>query len=315
MDAGRSMAAVSGRGSPETKLALVGNNLPAEICSGHDDVVPIGRVEDLAPVFAQHRVFVSPIRVGTGIKTKNLAALAHGLPLVTTSVGAKGMRLTDGTNALIADTSDDFAGAIIRVYTEDALWERLSREGKRHLAIEFGQPRLEESVSRLVERTKEIHPGSFQSSHVWSCRLVEERFPQLLELQPGVNLDLFRITSLRPACRGASKGRKTAGCARPSPACFQLYPRRVDPRSSARADLSRYGALLSLPRRPGSREAVQKGSNESALQRSCLLQLLSVKTMRWLLSFSPQRRLHRQCLVWMIRGQILELYRRTFSSK
>ena len=48
---------------------------------------------DLEAALAGARVFASPMQASTGINTKNLLALRHGLPLVTTTVGAEGMRL------------------------------------------------------------------------------------------------------------------------------------------------------------------------------------------------------------------------------
>jgi hypothetical protein len=62
---------------PDVELSLVGHNLPSEISSKYEGVRPVGHVAELEPVMAQHRVFASPVRFGTGIKTKNLAALTH----------------------------------------------------------------------------------------------------------------------------------------------------------------------------------------------------------------------------------------------
>ena len=45
---------------------------------------------DLSAALARHAVFASPMVASTGINTKNLLALAHGLPLITTALGAEG---------------------------------------------------------------------------------------------------------------------------------------------------------------------------------------------------------------------------------
>ena len=60
-------------------------------------------------IFSTCRIAASPVRFGTGIKTKNLLALAHGVPLVTTTVGADGLNLSDGSTALIADSPPEFS--------------------------------------------------------------------------------------------------------------------------------------------------------------------------------------------------------------
>ena len=88
---------------PSAELLLVGNNLPSGLGVGQNGVMRVGFVADLDPVFANCRVAVSPVRFGTGIKTKNLSALSHGVPLVTTTVGADGIHLHHDETALIAD--------------------------------------------------------------------------------------------------------------------------------------------------------------------------------------------------------------------
>ncbi|MEZ5796719.1 MAG: glycosyltransferase [Paracoccaceae bacterium] len=93
-----------------------------------------GFVEDLEPVLASARVMLVPLRYGAGLKGKIVTAMAHGLPIVTTSVGAEGMGLTDGQDVLIADTPEAMTEAIVRLYTNADLWRRLSRAGLEFVA-------------------------------------------------------------------------------------------------------------------------------------------------------------------------------------
>jgi O-antigen biosynthesis protein len=107
---------------PTAELALVGINLPADLGATEKGVLRVGYVADLDPVFAKCRVALSPVRFGIGIKTKNLSALAHGVPLVTTTVGVDGMALRHNETALIADTPQEFADAAARIYGDENLW-------------------------------------------------------------------------------------------------------------------------------------------------------------------------------------------------
>jgi GT2 family glycosyltransferase/glycosyltransferase involved in cell wall biosynthesis len=178
---------------PETVLTLAGNNLPPDLGFGHDGIHRVGHVPDLEPLFAQHRVFVSPVRFGTGIKTKNLAALTHGLPLVTSAGGAEGLNLVNGTHALIADTPEDFAEAIVRAYTDECLWQKLSREGQRLIADEFGPKRLQEAVRKLIQQARAVVPKPYDPSYVWSYLLVEKRHPEVLTHKPARHRNLLRL--------------------------------------------------------------------------------------------------------------------------
>jgi rhamnosyltransferase len=100
-------------------------------------ITATGRVDDVAPYLRAARVFVAPLRYGAGVKGKILHAMSAGLPVVTTSVGAEGIDLTDGDTAVVADDPDVFAERTAALYTDTALWERLSRQGRAHLRARF----------------------------------------------------------------------------------------------------------------------------------------------------------------------------------
>ncbi|HYN77562.1 MAG TPA: glycosyltransferase, partial [Lamprocystis sp. (in: g-proteobacteria)] len=84
-----------------------------------------GYVPDVVPFFSHCRLSVAPLRYGAGVKGKINQSLAHGLPVVATTVGVEGMHLVDGESVLIADAPAAFAAAIVRLCTEAVLWERL----------------------------------------------------------------------------------------------------------------------------------------------------------------------------------------------
>lgn len=179
---------------PEVEFALVGNNLPKDAQFDGPGVVRVGYAADLAPEFGKRRVAISPVRFGTGIKTKNLLALAHAVPLVTTTVGADGMNLKDGESALIADTAGEFAKAVVRAYTDERLWLHLSTRGRRHIAEEFSRQRMKRAVSELCEQASAIQPKPYDASFIWSFRRVESHAPACLNGTPA-----YQRPSLRAA--------------------------------------------------------------------------------------------------------------------
>jgi len=178
---------------PGAALALVGNNLPEALGAGQEGVRRVGHVPDLEPLFSQYRVFAGPVRYGTGIKTKNLGALAHGLPLVTTIVGAEGMNLSDGVHALIADAPEAFANAMVCAYTEESVWQTLRRNGRQHIGEEFGIPRLQTAIRSLVQEAREIQPKPYEPTYVWSYLLIEKGHPEVLYHKPVYHRSLLRV--------------------------------------------------------------------------------------------------------------------------
>ena len=138
---------------PLVELDIIGDN-PAEISAYADGAVRVrGYVPDVAPFWQTRRVFVAPLRYGAGVKGKIGEALAHGLPVVTTTVGAEGMGLAHKESAMIVDDAQAFAAAIIQLYTQCELWQRLADHGYEHIARHFTPARIapviEESIREL----------------------------------------------------------------------------------------------------------------------------------------------------------------------
>jgi glycosyltransferase involved in cell wall biosynthesis len=131
-------------------LAGAGNAQPVDDLTT-SSIVRLGRVGDLEAVFDRARMFVCPLRVGSGLKGKVLDALVNGLPIVTTSVGAEGMGLEDGRNCLIADDAAGFAGAVARLDTDDDLWRHLQAAGLTHVASRFSRDIVATQVQQVFK--------------------------------------------------------------------------------------------------------------------------------------------------------------------
>ncbi|HEX5165601.1 MAG TPA: glycosyltransferase family 4 protein [Thermomicrobiales bacterium] len=71
-----------------------------------------GYVEDVEPLYQQAAVFIVPLLSGSGVRVKILEAMARGVPVVSTTIGADGLDLDDGVHLLIADTPAAFADAV-----------------------------------------------------------------------------------------------------------------------------------------------------------------------------------------------------------
>jgi glycosyltransferase involved in cell wall biosynthesis len=74
---------------------------------------------------------VAPLNWGAGLKGKVTQALAAGLPVVTTSIGAEGLDATDGREMLVADDDAELAERVIRALVDDDLWHSLAGTGRK----------------------------------------------------------------------------------------------------------------------------------------------------------------------------------------
>ena len=112
---------------PDITVNLLGSNLKDEVKElASDQVVVTGYVPEVELYFQKSRVFVAPLRFGAGMKGKIGQSLSLGLPTITTRIGAEGMGLIDHQDVLIADTAEEFAQAVIELYDNRELWQKLA---------------------------------------------------------------------------------------------------------------------------------------------------------------------------------------------
>ena len=140
----------------EVPVTIVGPSAPPQIEALGSSLVDIkGWVHDLDPLLDSASALVAPLSYGAGLKGKVTQALAAGLPVVTTPVGAEGLDAIDGEQLLIGETPSELAERVVRVLRDAELWQRLSRSGQQ-LVAERCSPAV--MAKRLCELLREGHP-------------------------------------------------------------------------------------------------------------------------------------------------------------
>ena len=167
----------------DLKLYIAGHGAPEDVTDKRVGIVLLGHVPDLESAFAARLVFAAPIRFGTGINTKNLQSLAHGLPVVTTYVGAEGMQLRHNVDALIADDAAAFADSILRLVDDSSLWSRLASGGRDLIRKNFSLDALRPQLKTIVARAVAITPKPALAES-FSYRAVEKLIPAVLSVRP-----------------------------------------------------------------------------------------------------------------------------------
>jgi GT2 family glycosyltransferase/glycosyltransferase involved in cell wall biosynthesis len=123
---------------PGTVLRVYGSNISPEMLKlAADDIVFEGWVPHVADVYDRCRVFIAPLLTGAGIKGKVIGALAHGVPCVLSSVAAEGTGLRDGLEVLVADAPQAWVDAVVKPYSDEATWEKMSKAARAYARQEF----------------------------------------------------------------------------------------------------------------------------------------------------------------------------------
>jgi GT2 family glycosyltransferase/glycosyltransferase involved in cell wall biosynthesis len=137
---------------PDMTFHLIGSKAPEKIRALDGDGVRFhGFVKSLDPWLDGCRLAVAPLRYGAGIKGKVNMSMARGQPVVATPMAVEGMFAQSGRDVLIAECEDDFADAVVRLYTDEDLWNRISLGGlenvRQYFSVETARLGLRQLLS------------------------------------------------------------------------------------------------------------------------------------------------------------------------
>lgn len=151
------------RRDPEVKLYLVGRDPSStmnHLANRDDRVVVTGMVEDLRPYLAKSRVYICPVRSGSGVRGKILEAMAMELPVISTFVGSEGIAFAQGENGFIADSPRMMADLIGLLLHDEELCRKLGGNARRTIQSHFTWNRsmdVLETVLREVTSKRSYH--------------------------------------------------------------------------------------------------------------------------------------------------------------
>jgi glycosyltransferase involved in cell wall biosynthesis len=155
---------------PDLVFTVVGRNPPKRVrtMATRPGIEVTGTVQDVRPYYSRALVAVVPLRVGGGTRLKILEAMAAGIPVVSTRVGAEGLRLDPKAHFMVAETSADFCDRIGRLRTEFGLWCRLSAAGRKLVEASYDWNsigrRFEEIYVNFVRGRQEVADCQFLAS-------------------------------------------------------------------------------------------------------------------------------------------------------
>jgi glycosyltransferase involved in cell wall biosynthesis len=118
------------------RLTVVGRSPSAAMCelAARNPAIEVtGTVADVRPYLERAAISVVPLRIGGGTRLKVYEAMAMGIPVVSTTIGAEGLPVRHGEQLLIADSVDEQVAAIGALLTDQRLVAALSANALRHV--------------------------------------------------------------------------------------------------------------------------------------------------------------------------------------
>ncbi len=144
--AGPVRVGIVGRAAPEA-LADAMRSVPG--------VIFAGEVPDVAPWYRRARLAVVPLRAGGGTRIKVLEAFAHGVPVVSTTMGAEGLEVTPDHHLVLADSPEAFASACDRLLDDGEFRSRLAVNAAALVRARYSHDVVKAKTAALYSRLRE----------------------------------------------------------------------------------------------------------------------------------------------------------------
>jgi GT2 family glycosyltransferase len=133
---------------PDVKVNIIGNLNKSINDIDNPNFVFHGYVPNIDNYFISNKFMIAPLRYGAGVKGKIGQAFEYYLPVITSSIGAEGMHLVNNENALIEDSKEGFANAIIDLYSNNKLWKKLQDNSEVSLQP-FSRKTLKDTLLKI----------------------------------------------------------------------------------------------------------------------------------------------------------------------
>ncbi len=133
---------------PDAKLYLAGRNMPQWLLkTKKTNVFVVGEVEDSHKFVSEHDVAVVPLLSGGGMRIKIIESMALGKTVISTMVGAEGIRYKEYENIIIADNADQMIEAMCRIVQDHETAERIGANARSLIEDVYDNDKI---INRLL---------------------------------------------------------------------------------------------------------------------------------------------------------------------
>lgn len=136
---------------PDIKVAIVGTNPPKSLINKRNKNIDItGWVKSVKDYYSRAKVFIAPMRIGTGLQNKLLEAMAMNLPCITTPLANNSLMATDQKEILIGNDETQLAKCIVNLLKDKALSDTIAENGNKFVRSTYNWETVGQQINTII---------------------------------------------------------------------------------------------------------------------------------------------------------------------
>lgn len=139
---------------PNTRVMLAGASPAKKVKSLQSKNVKVtGWMDDIREAYSSARVFIAPMRIGTGLQNKLLEAMSMKIPSITTPLANDALQAKEGSEILIGSTSSELADQIIKLLKNNDFYDQVAQNGYNFVHNKYSWKIATEKLNEIINNT------------------------------------------------------------------------------------------------------------------------------------------------------------------
>ncbi|MBC8320019.1 MAG: glycosyltransferase [Bacteroidetes bacterium] len=139
---------------PIAKVLLAGASPVKKVLSLKSKNVKVsGWMDDIRDSYSAAKVFIAPMRIGTGLQNKLLEAMSMKIPSVTTPMANDALQAKEGSEILIGGNAQELANSITELLSDENLYHLIAQNGYNFVHNNYSWESATEKLNEIINNT------------------------------------------------------------------------------------------------------------------------------------------------------------------
>jgi len=135
---------------PGVKLLIAGATPSRQVMQLQSEFVEVtGWMDDIRTAYSSSKIFMAPMRTGSGLQNKLLEAMCMEIPCVTSQIVARAMEAVHGEHLLIEETNEQLAECVIKLLNTPDVSNEMAKRGRQFVVSKFNWEATTDKISAL----------------------------------------------------------------------------------------------------------------------------------------------------------------------